>query len=159
MGSEDATLFHGSYLRVPSEGGRDATSCRPRFSVSASTMNAPLVLAIAAAPPDAHLALSARAYGGPARVTLHPAYEGAFALEAAPRFVPELNWPRACMADPAGRGRTHVREDAYFPDRGRLEGWVGWGPVDGVDPQERGRVWVTQSRGEAVLEWGPSDYI
>ena len=65
MGSEDAALFYGCYLRTPSEGrdvARDATPGRPCFSVSASTMNAPLVLTTADAPPDAHLALSARGH-------------------------------------------------------------------------------------------------
>ena len=101
---------------------RDATSGRPRFSISTSTMNAALAIAIADAPPDAHLALSARAHRASARVTLHAAYEGAFGLEAAPPFVPELNWPRAGKADPAGRGRELVHEEAYFLDRRRVEG-------------------------------------
>ena len=94
MGSEDAALFHGRYLPTPSEGrdvAQDATPGRPCFSVSASTMHATLSIAIADAPPDAHLMLSARAYGAPARVTLHPVYEGAIALEAGPPLLPKLN--------------------------------------------------------------------
>ena len=159
---KEATLLPARNVRAPSEGrdvARDITPSRPCFSVSASTTNAPLAIAIGDAPPNAHLALSARAYRALARVTLHPTYEGAFALEAASPFVPELNWPCAGMTDPAGRGRTLVHEETHFAERGRVEGWVGWGPVDGVDAQERGRVWVAQSRGEAMLGWGPSDYI
>ena len=162
MGSEDAALFHERYPRAPSEGrnvARDATRGRTYFSVSASTTNAPLAIAIADAPPDAYLGLSARAYGAAARVTLHPTYEGAFALEAAPPLVPEVNWPRADMVDPAGRGRELVHEEACFPKRGRIEGWAGWGLVEGEDARSRGRVWVVQPRGEAVLGWGPNDYI
>ena len=115
MGPKEATLFPGRNLRPPSEGrdvaARDATSGRPRFSISASTMNAALAIVIADAPPDAHLALSARAHRAPARVTLHAAYEGAFALEAAPPLLPELNLPHAGMVDPAGRKRTLVRKE------------------------------------------------
>ena len=83
-------------------------------------------------------------------MTLHAAYEGAFALEAAPPFVPELNSPSGGMADPAGRGRTLVHEETDFADSVRVEGWVGWGAVDEADPLSRGRVWVVQPRGEAV---------
>ena len=63
------------------------------------------------------------------------------------------------MVDPAARGRTLVHGEAYFTDRGRVEGWVGWGLIDGEGARKRGRVWVAQSRGEAVLGWGPSDCI
>ena len=105
------------------------------------------------------LALSAISDGAPARVTLHPTYEGVFALKAAPPFVPELNWPRAGMADPAGRGLTLVHEETYDPKNGWLTGWVGWGLVDEDHSRGRGNVWVAQSRGEAVLGWGPSDDI
>ena len=126
---------------------RKTMSSRPHFSVSADAVGAPLALAITDAPLDAHLALTALTDGPPVRVTLHPTYEGAFVLEAAPPFVPELNWPGADIVDPAGRGRTFVHKEAYSPyspERGRLKGWMGWGPVDEEDLRERGSVRIVQ---------------
>ena len=80
-------------------------------------------------------------------------------LQAAPPFVPELNWPRAGMADPAGRGRTLVHEETYNPKNGWLRGGGWGGPFARENSWVRGSVWVAQSRGEAVLGWGPSDDI
>ena len=49
------------------------------------------------------------------------------------------------MVDPGARGRTLVHGEAYFTDRGRVEGWMGWGPIDGEGAWKRGRVWVALS--------------
>lgn len=142
---DEQTLWNYPPGRRPAV--RKTTSSRPHFSVSADAAGAPLALAITDAPLDAHLALTALTDGPQVRVTLHSTYEGVFVLEAAPPFVPELNWPGADIVDPAGRGRTFVHEEAYSAERGKLKGWMGWGSVEGEDLRERGNVWVAQSKG------------
>ena len=86
-----------------------ASSTGGTFDVSARTSNSPLSLTVVDAPVEHALALNAHTSNSPARVTLHPTYEGAFDVRSSRWFRSTVEWD-AEAADPAGReiGRAHV---------------------------------------------------
>ncbi|PIL33801.1 hypothetical protein GSI_04426 [Ganoderma sinense ZZ0214-1] len=81
-----------------------ASSTGGTFDVSARTSNAPLTLAVVDAPVEHALTLKARTSNSPARVTLHPTYEGAFDVQSSKWFRPTVEWD-AEAHDPAGKDR------------------------------------------------------
>ena len=131
-------------------------SQRPAFIIGAGTSHAPLSLAIVDAPVDALLVLYAVSKFAPARVTLHPTYEGAFALNSS---APEVTWPDAGIEDPAGLGRPFVRGETKLDKHGVLQGHVGWSSIDEMDPVGRGHVLIQATGGEAALAWRGDGHV
>ena len=122
------------------------------FLVSAVTSFAPVDVVVADMPADAHLSLDAHTGRAPARVALHPAYEGSFGLYSS--FVaPEVRWAPG-EADPAGRGRT--RTVALE----KVEWAAAYGTVvwdKGVDPEKLGAVRIGSYLRKVTLDLGKVD--
>ena len=74
------------------------------FSVVARTSNSPLDVNFLAHAPDGLLKLDAHTSNSPAKVQLHPSFEGTLKLRTSV-FVPTVD-PDLEAVDPAGRDRT-----------------------------------------------------
>jgi hypothetical protein len=113
------------------------------FFVDARTSNSPLALNFTEQPPDALLKLEAHTSNSPARVQLHPSFEGTFKLRTSifPAFVSEND----DVEDPAGRDRKRVVHVKTVGRGARIvHGDVEWVPEDeAVAPA--GRVEVSTS--------------
>jgi len=113
------------------------------FFVNARTSNSPLALNFTEQPPDALLKLEAHTSNSPARVQLHPSFEGTFKLRTSifPAFVSEND----DVEDPAGRDRKRVVHVKTVGRGARIvHGDVEWVPEDeAVAPA--GRVEVSTS--------------
>ena len=112
-----------------------ASSTGGTFDVSAHTSNAPLALTVVDAPIEHALTLNARTSNSPARVTLHPTYEGAFDVRSSKWFRPTVEWDAEAQ-DPAGKGRRRtvqvqrVRGESVKGSAAWAEGGEERGEVD-----------------------------
>ncbi|THH07536.1 hypothetical protein EW145_g3313 [Phellinidium pouzarii] len=99
-------------------GGADSA-----FGVQTVTSNAASSLAVLAHPSDAQLMLECKTSNHGARVALHPAFEGAYALRTS-NSAARVDAGR--VEDPSGHGRerTVMTESVW---NGRTEGKVWWG--------------------------------
>ncbi|KAH9935092.1 uncharacterized protein BXZ73DRAFT_100484 [Epithele typhae] len=94
------------------------------FHVDARANGEHLWLQFPALPPDARLKLDAANGNSPTDITLHPAFEGTFSLDASE--APDVRWGER-VKDPKGLGRTRVANVSETDD-GTTEGSVEWSP-------------------------------
>ncbi|KAI9508246.1 hypothetical protein F5148DRAFT_931999 [Russula earlei] len=115
------------------------------FVVHARTSNGPLGLNFTDQPPDSLLKLEAHTSNAPARVHLHPAYEGFYKLRTT--FFPPVLAVDDNVEDPTGRGRKRVIDEKTV-GRGPfriLHGDVVWVPQDEGAPKGKVDVSTTNS--------------
>ncbi|RPD57429.1 hypothetical protein L226DRAFT_573459 [Lentinus tigrinus ALCF2SS1-7] len=93
------------------------------FRVAAQTTNAPTLVVFKRHPVDAVLDAIIQTTNAPARVTMHPAFEGRFELRSSPYLFPSIH-ELSTVTDPAGRGR--VRELERYDGKGDVHGRVWW---------------------------------
>ena len=99
------------------------------FTLKARTSNSPLHVNFPDHPPDAVLRFDAHTTNSPARVRLHPLFEGIFALEAS--IFPAGVSPDLDVEDPAGRGRKRtVSVRTVGHGAGVVHGHAAWVPED-----------------------------
>ncbi|KAH9962154.1 hypothetical protein BC827DRAFT_230343 [Russula dissimulans] len=116
------------------------------FLVHAQTSNSPLRLHFTDQAPDSQLRLEAHTINSPARVQLHPSFEGLFKVQTS-MWLPAVVTADENAADPAGRGRTR-RVDVKNVGRGAriVHGDAAWIPQDGeVAPAGRVEISTTHS--------------
>ncbi|KAI5123822.1 hypothetical protein M0805_009114 [Coniferiporia weirii] len=121
-------------------GGADSA-----FAAQAITSNARSSLAITQHPADAPLTVESKTSNSPARVALHPAFEGAFALRTS-NSAARIDAAEH-VGDPRGEGRVRtVRTDRI--GKGSAEGRVWWGEYAAG---KKGWVHVTSSNSQVEL--------
>jgi len=121
------------------------------FLVHGRTSNSPLRLDFNDQAPDSQLRLEAHTTNGPARVHLHPSFEGLF--KAQTTILPAVVDSDENVADPAGRDRTR-RVDVRTIGRGAriVHGEVAWIPQDKeVAPAGRVEISTTHSPLQLLL--------
>ena len=82
------------------------------FDVTTSTSNGRLDIGFPAAPPDSKLKFAGKTSNAGVSVSLNPAYEGSFLLQASNIFKPRINEDKN-VVDPSGRNRKrslHVKQ-------------------------------------------------
>jgi len=99
------------------------------FDIVARTSNSPLTVSHLAMPVDAILHLDAQTSNSPARVDLHPAYEGTFVAQSS-IFKPTVE--ASDVEDPANRGRKR-EVDIRRIHSGAVSGSVVWVPSENRD--------------------------
>jgi hypothetical protein len=113
--------------------------------VQAHTSNSPLGLNFTDQAPDSQLLLKADTSNSPARVHLHPSFEGLFELRTT--MLPADVTADEDVADPAGRDRTRrVDVKTVGPGARIVHGDVAWIPQDEeVAPGGKVKVSTTHS--------------
>lgn len=119
------------------------------FSVSASTSNGPLTVSFPGAPssPFSHLKLSGKTSNSPAKIKLHPSYEGSISLKTN-LFTPVI--VQKSTSDPSGKGR-HRNVEVRRMVKGTLEGGVWWGD-DPSKEEGKGTLEVSTSNGKNEVD-------
>jgi hypothetical protein len=119
------------------------------FHVDAETSNLPLGLNITDQAPDSQFQLRAHTTNAPARVQLHPSFEGSFEIRTS--VLPAAVTPDEDVEDPASRGRTR-RVDVKNVGRGAriVHGDVAWIPQD-EEVAPAGKVKVSTTHAPLLL--------
>ncbi|KAH9912774.1 uncharacterized protein BXZ73DRAFT_107221 [Epithele typhae] len=118
------------------------------FLTIVRTSNAPLVLSFLDHPVDGRLQAAVRTTNKNAAVSLHPAFEGSFAVRTS-NASPEVEYDDA-VEDPAGEGRKR-RFDLQHHTESYLRGRVHWGDND-EEKEKEGRVTVTTTNAVVKVE-------
>lgn len=108
-------------------------NARGSYTIVARTTNAPLAVNFSEHAVNAQLSATLQTQNAPARVKLHPAFEGRFELYSSPFFPPNIS--ETYCQDPAGMGRTRrvVRQRTGM---GAVLCSVGWQPAAPVGRRE-----------------------
>ncbi|KAI0712790.1 hypothetical protein C8T65DRAFT_726954 [Cerioporus squamosus] len=117
------------------ESGTSTDRTGGAFRVTAQTTNAPTSVFFERHPVDACLDGSIQTNNSPARVTMHPAFEGRFQLRTSPYIHPAIH-EMSSIEDPAGRGR--VRKIGKYSGMGDVHGRVWWEQLPGMGAEEKG---------------------
>ncbi|KAF8959957.1 hypothetical protein BDZ97DRAFT_1761106 [Flammula alnicola] len=119
------------------------------FDVSTTTTNSPVYVTFPDAPVDSNLLLEAKTTNSPAKVFLHPTYEGSFDLQTSSVFRSELNVHHD-VTDPSGKER---KRDVQINTvgRGHTHGSVKWVEED-KKHESAGAVVIRTTNSPAVLD-------
>lgn len=118
-----------------------------KFNVVARSSNSPVDVKFDTAPIDSVLHVDVHTSNSPARLTLHPTFEGSFSLHTGAWFPTTVQQRNEDEEDPAGKDRKRTLELRTIR-RGSTEGSVAWTPSE---REELGTAVLTSSNSPVAL--------